>query len=278
MTLRDDFAQDGLVFLRGLIPAAQVEAVRADVLGVLDGLGWVDDDRPLVPPVNEGDEAYFPMYAEVQRLESFHRLGHAPALVDTVRALLQADDVLVHPRKIVRVNFPESEFATTAPHQDYVFNQGTTDVITAWVPLGGVDRERGGLKLLRGSHVGRLRKTHPNDTVGGLAIDIPDDDPAWDTIDYEPGDVVLFHSLTVHAAQPNRSGHLRLSADFRYQSASEPIATGSLHPHFYPAVPGWDDLTRGWSSTEAVAAPDGLEVHGEVHVDNVELATPSRFL
>jgi hypothetical protein len=278
MALRDDFARDGFVFLRGLLPAARVEAVRNDVLGVLDALGWIDGDRPVVPPVNEGDDLYFPMYTEVQRLESFHRLGHSPELVDTVRALLQEADLLVHPRKIARVNFPSSDFATTAPHQDYVFVQGSTDVITAWVPLGAVDRERGGLKLLPGSHTGALRATRPSHSVGGLRVDADDDDPAWSTIDYEPGDVVVFHSLTVHAAQPNRSGRLRLSADFRYQAASEPVATGSLLPHFHPRIPRWDELTKDWSGIEAIAVPDGLQIHHGVQVDDVRLATPSRFV
>jgi hypothetical protein len=59
------------------------------------------------------------------------------------------------------------------------------------------------------------------------------------------GDVLLFHSHTVHAARPNISdGALRISADYRFQSASLPVVADSLQPHMGRLR--WDDVYADW--------------------------------
>ena len=70
----------------------------------------------------------------------------------------------------------------------------------------------------------------------------------------------MFHSLTVHGALPNLSDRLRLSVDYRFQSAGEPIAETSLTPHFELKVPSWTDLSATWDSTDWCATPPALEV------------------
>ena len=60
----------------------------------------------------------------------------------------------------------------------------------------------------------------PVDVVAAEPVgdDVPEDRP-WAGADYEPGDVLLVHCLTLHRALPNRdpAGQLRLSADFRFR-------------------------------------------------------------
>ena len=38
----------------------------------------------------------------------------------------------------------------------------------------------------------------------------------------EPGDVIIFHCLTPHAALPNTGSSLRISGDFRWQHPDQP--------------------------------------------------------
>ena len=61
----------------------------------------------------------------------------------------------------------------------------------------------------------------------------------WASAAYHPGDVLLFHCLTPHAALPNTGTALRLSGDFRWQRPDRPApaelilgpaATRSLRP------------------------------------------------
>jgi ectoine hydroxylase-related dioxygenase (phytanoyl-CoA dioxygenase family) len=74
--------------------------------------------------------------------------------------------------------------------------------------------------------------------------------------------VLLFHSLTVHGALPNLTDRLRLSVDYRFQAAAEPIAGPSLTPHysFMAMMPAWDELAAGWGSAEWATSPAELAV------------------
>ena len=175
-------------------------------------------------------------------------------LVDLARDLL-GGPVLVHPRKIARVTFPGSEFPTP-PHQDFPLIQGTPDVFTFWLPLAECSLQDGALRVLRRSPSAGLRPASADPGVGGVGVPVrPDEEQDWASASYRPGDVLVFHSLTVHWAPPNRGERLRLSCDFRYQLASDPVVEGSLLPHYWPTVPGWEVLTDGWSTTRWVMGP-----------------------
>jgi ectoine hydroxylase-related dioxygenase (phytanoyl-CoA dioxygenase family) len=166
---------------------------------------------------------------------------------------LLSGDVVVHPRKIARMSFPGLRFPTP-PHQDALFNQVATDVLTAWVPLGDCRASSGGLRVLAGSAAWGVLKARADEGLGGESVDVPLDDPRWVEGDYRCGDVILFHSRTVHMAPANRGQSLRLSVDFRYQSTLEPVTAAMLSPHGHAAgqLPGWRELTEGWSSVKWV--------------------------
>ena len=253
---------EGCLFFRRLLPPADVRAVRRRTLRALERAGWLapdadpEDARPGSTVVNEGDEDFFDAYRDLQAGEVFHALAHQPALTGLMRTLV-ADDLLVHPRKIARISFPDNPRGTTPPHQDFRYIQGTTDVFTAWVPLGDCPVELGGLRVLRGSHRRGLIPSKWNDERAvGIEVEVDDADSDWASADYESGDVIIFHSLTVHGDVPNRTGVMRLSADYRYQSASEPLVQGSLRPHWHPRLPDWPELVTDWASLAPIAAPD----------------------
>ena len=45
----------------------------------------------------------------------------------------------------------------------------------------------------------------------------------WKTADFKAGDLLLFGMATVHMSTPNTTQHVRISADVRWQPATEPI-------------------------------------------------------
>lgn len=277
---------EGYLFFRGLLDEEATLAVRRDITTELDQLGWLaegsDPMQALRGPRATGEgpaptEAFFEAYTRVQRLQAFHELAHGTTIVDTVGAVIGAD-VLVHPRKIFRVSPAEGPQFVTPPHQDYRLIQGTTDVLTAWVPIGPCPDELGGLKVLAGSHRDGLLPARGVQATGGVTCDVAPDDPRWRSTDFEAGDVLLFHSLTVHGAKANRTPALRLSADFRYQDREQPVVDRSLLPHYWPEIPSYTELTRGWSSTSSVDAPDGLQVTTMADPMDDALAAPPSLL
>lgn len=271
--LRARLVADGAVFLRGLLDPAGVLAVRRGVAAALDASGWIApgtdpmEARPGAAAVREGSPTYCDMYTAVQSLEEFHALAHAEPL-RRVAAAVVGEPLLVIPLKILRASLPDDPDFVTPPHQDYALIQGSADVLTAWAPLGDVPAEMGGLRVLIGSHRGGFRPPVKRHGPGGVGVPVADDDPGWATADFAAGDVLLFHSFTVHAAVPNRSSRLRLSVDYRYQSAADPLTDFLLQPHHAPDVPGYGVLCRGWSTRRWVEAPPGL--HTVARADTLE--------
>lgn len=277
------FASEGYVFLRGLLPAADVLDVRAGLLDVVAAAGWLaegSDPADALPGPRayfEPEPDYFHMYRNLQAVEAFHRLAHDPAITAVLDGIV-GGDLLVHPRKIGRVSFPGCDLGLTPPHQDFPYIQGTPDTITAWVPLGAYAVGQGGLRLLPGSQVEGLRPMFPIPGVGGLGVSVTYDAPGWATTDYEPGDVLLFHSFTVHGSMPNEAERLRLSADFRYQCARDVCAPETLGPHYGDQMPPWDELTQGWSSRAWIAARDGIPTKPYDPVEELVVDDPPRLV
>lgn len=254
--LQQRLDEDSYLLFRGVLDPERVRAVRRDVLGVTMALGWTEEGFPrssrcTITPLREEDDRFIEGYQQVQHLESFHGLAHDESLLAVMHAVL-GPTAFPHPLKIARLAFPDHFEASTPPHQDYPNNQGTPELTAAWIPLGDVTPELGGLAILRGSHRWGLLPLAGHIGAGNRCSVIPPDMAEachWVTTDLALGDVLLFPSLTVHAALHNVSEFdLRLSVDFRYQLEGQALTPGCLEPHF--GLSSWEEIYRGWSSTD----------------------------
>jgi putative sterol carrier protein len=168
-----------------------------------------------------------------------------------MRALV-GPDVFTHPRKVGRLVWPNSMSTTPGiyVHQDFVV-EGVPDMFTSWVPLVDCPAELGGLAILTGSQnhgiVARLGQVDPADD-------------AWAGTDYRVGDVLVFHCLTAHGALPNRTTALRLSVDYRWQSAGTPLPADALKPHLLGSIPDWDELAADWRTRAWITPPPELTI------------------
>lgn len=255
--LREQARRDGYLYFRGLIDTESIRNLRQDFLEICHRHGWVEGGENLMDatctstPFMEGDEGYWPILDEFQRLESFHAFAHHPAILDVCDKLF-GEKTLVHPRNIGRIMFPENTKYTTPAHQDYIHIRGTEDTYTGWIPLGACPEELGGLSVLAGSHRFGIFPVKPALGAGGLGIDtapLEADGLGWVSGDFALGDALFFHSHTVHKALPNQTAdRIRLSVDYRYQGCSKPVTEGSLLPHFNRM--GWDEIYADWQSTK----------------------------
>ncbi len=105
----------------------------------------------------------------------------------------------------------------------------------------------GGLAIARGSHRQGVRDFTVSNGAGAMEV-IDPLEGSWVTGPLEAGDVLIFHSLTVHKGLPNLTERLRVSLDNRYQRASEPICERCLVP--YAGCGSWDEITAGWASED----------------------------
>ena len=230
-------AEDGYLFVPGLLDRAAVEAAREELLAHQDEL---TQDYPMrsrrMRDVLQGETLlgfFGALFGAAARSYDFIWLRHQ------------------HPGQ-----------AATLPHCDLVFmSRGTPDVLTCWTPFGDVAPGGGGLLILEDSH-----RTSPQRLAGYLEQDVdtycengPNADAVrsgdmrwehwrheagldwggeisgdavalreewggrWLTADYRMGDVLVFTMRTVHAGTDNHTGGIRLSTDSRYQRADAPV-------------------------------------------------------
>ena len=217
--LRERIAVDGYVFVRGLLDAEAVRAVGRRGLTHLQAAGWTagGPDPVTAPPqrpvraVRMRDAFGQSGYRQIVADPGFNRIAFDPPLAGLMARILGPDG-FCYPLRLPRVVYPAALVAHqpgNMVHKDYGAVQ---DMFTCWVPLGDVPRSLGGLAVLPGSQLSSQVRHRPLDRL----------EDGWRTADYRPGDVLVFHCLTTHAALPNRENRLRFSAEYRWQLADQP--------------------------------------------------------
>lgn len=253
-TLRARLAEDGYLFLRGLLPRQTILDVRARLLDKAQQGGWLAENSPIAAGIanrtaacKDPEPRYLSVFRNLWSDEALHRLRIDPAVLALFDRIF-GERALAHPMFVQRNIFPHSESFdfTTGIHQDRVHIGGATS-FAMWMPLGDCPREMGSLAVAAGSHAAGILPTKVGSGAGGMDIAVPIPG-TWVTGDFSAGDALIFQDVTVHKALPNRTGCIRMSFDARYQKLSEPIADVNLVP--YAGCGSWEEVYAGWSSRE----------------------------
>lgn len=254
---------DGYLYLPDILPVDEVVDVRDRVCRVLYEAGWLTSptELRLTPERRFTRDSLRQVYPQVQSIEECHRLAHVRSLMKLMKNLL-GDPTFCHPAKAIRLAAPtERESYVTWPHQDFAVLHVAVDVLTAWIPLTDCSVHKNGLRLVPGSHINGFLPTIFNPTgTRPIYVDGANFNAKWATAPYRPGDLVVFHSLTVHCGGPNMSNNFRLSVDARYQSIKDPLREEFAYPHGWPNTPDWDELCAGWTDRQWARLPCAARV------------------
>ncbi len=274
------FRTDGVVCLRGVMPADWLERMAAPVEEAISGdaaadlsemgdhLAAAGAERTVDTSVQDGDgpRGRFVAGTDHWRLQDeFLEFAVSSPLGAIVSALLGVDDVWLYEDSVL-VKEPGTE-ERTAFHQDMAyFHLDGDSVCTTWVPLDPVTAESGAVRYVLGSHLDRTRY-RPNLFVTTMSIpgtegeEVPDYDRVEVrgearivSFDTEPGDVVVHHARTIHGAHANASATRRRRAiSVRYAGTGTvfaPVPGAPGKPHHEVVAPGapLDDghFPRAW--------------------------------
>lgn len=246
--LRGRMRENGYLFLRGFFHREDVLAARRTVVGRMAAAGLLEPGTdPMLAVIRKGQKlAFKPELAENNA--ELDAILYRGKLMDFYRSLF-GEEVRHFDFTWFRAVGPG---VGTNPHCDIVYmGRGTRDrLYTAWVPIGDVPIELGGLMILEGSHrqKERLNPYLERDVDrycinGRHAKEIESGKKSWEwdgalshnpvslreklggrwlTANFRAGDLLTFPMHTVHASLDNPTELIRLSSDSRYQPASEP--------------------------------------------------------
>jgi hypothetical protein len=216
--LRRAAAEDGAIWLPGLIPATDVKPLSELVHTLLRELAWIDDaNRPLASTPAYDAPDFVLLQQRTFPSPHFDRLRRHPRLTEVLAIILDGPPTPIL-GDLVRVMSPRDPPHGTLPHQDAFYVKNKPGLWTAWTPLAPVPLALGPIAVWPGSHkLGEL--PHHGDGIGAQGVIIPDE-AQWVAADMAPGDVCLFAGRTVHRSLPNTTtDSMRISVDFRYAAS-----------------------------------------------------------
>jgi hypothetical protein len=254
--LRHRFDVDGYLYFPAAFPPSLVEPLRDAFLTALaPHVVWdVQEKTPVLEgePFFESDPLFDALYPRVQALEALHRLFHT-RVAQHLMQIVAGVPVFVYPMKMARIATPRRLGFETPPHQDAYSHHAGPTMAGIWVALHDVDANMGRLALLPGSHTRGVRPVHRAQGVGGVQCEIYPDETRWHVANVRAGDAIIFHSQTVHRAQPNSDARrVRLSVDTRFCDYGAPVFSTNLEPHHGCRIPGldWDFVYRDWAQED----------------------------
>jgi hypothetical protein len=272
--LQEEIDSRGYALIRGVLPHDDVAQLLREITQILAFAGWLlpgHDPLERIADLNaacgDPDPAFKRAYQDVFNLESFHALPHHPTLQQVMKMLV-SDRLLIHPKPIGRLIFPHCEQLTVHPHQDYRFMGGDPECFTVWIPLHDCPLNVGPLRVVDGSHrLGYIDHEDENLHVPEIpaTANVGGD---WVGGQINAGDVLIFHSLTVHAASPNLSNQLRISLDCRFQdyrrcfNPANVVFAGDSGKSWEKTYAGWrsDDLKYYWKGLPLEFQPSKEEI------------------
>jgi len=232
--MSDDFSTafdlDGYIVCRNVFTSDRV----TDLVSVIDG-----SLNPALAPVEYEADVHYPGAPESvnapggrtprRLLNAFGRdalfraAARDPAIVDTLRSLMGSDGILVSQNHHNCVMTKHPGFSSvTSWHQDIRYWRfDRRELVSVWIALGPETIGNGCLLVIPGSHTLEFEPGQfdaamffredyePN--AGLLASATP--------VELAAGDVLFFHSRTLHAAGRNASDVVKRSLVFTYRSA-----------------------------------------------------------
>lgn len=253
--LRERFNDWGYLYIKRYIPPADCERLLDAVLLACDP--YIRGNASSSPhlegePFFETDPVWDEIYPKIQSLEAFHTFFHQQHVLNLMEIVTGAP-VFVYPMKMARISTPGKIGFETPPHQDAHSHHAGPTMAGFWVPLHDVSEPMGRVKVLPKSHKLGVRPVFTTQGVGGVQCEIYENETTWHVSDVEAGDVLIFHSCTIHKAEPNTTSEaVRISVDTRFCDHGAAVFSTNLDPHHGWRIEGldWPSIYSGWQNSQ----------------------------
>lgn len=234
--LRNRLQEDGYLLIRGFHKRDQVLNARMEFLRKLEAMGRLDPHAHVEDGVIGAENKSGMWGGGTEQLQpdfpQFLDVVNSPAVLDFFGRLLGG------PAMTYDYKWPRAvaHGGNTGAHYDVVYmGRGTKNLYTMWTPFGDIPLEMGTLAMCLGSqHFTKIKQTYGEMDVDrdNIATGWFSEDPVeiveryggqWATTAFEAGDAIIFGMYMMHTSLNNSTNRYRISADTRYQLASEPV-------------------------------------------------------
>jgi len=231
----DEFLDNGFLVRRGLID----DVTSSNLVDLIDR-----SLRPALAPVEFEADVHYPGAPESRiapggntprrllhaysRDPQFQAIGRHPGVIETLQSLMGAESLLLsqNHHNCVMTKHPGYS-SVTSWHQDIRYWRfDRPELISTWLALGPENVDNGCLLVMPGSHRWELDPGRFDASLF-LRTDLPENEELLASaipVELERGDVLFFHSRTLHAAGQNQSDTVKRTLVYTYRSAdNQPI-------------------------------------------------------
>lgn len=191
------YNDDGYVVLPGLISPGEAEALRAEVMGIMDTIGL--------------GLSKLRQTSEFLKNSALDRFVNDPKFLEIASRLMGGPSTLYLPFTAVKSAGGGGQFHF---HQDNQYTRFDGPGINMWFALTPMTEENGCLKVVPRSHLNGTLPSFSPDNDGHKAVTIEPTD--FVPIVMQPGDCVAFSRLTVHGSGPNETDQPRVAYALQY--------------------------------------------------------------
>lgn len=224
-----DFDRDGYYIFRSLISTQEVEALVKVIEHSLN---------PALAPVEFEADVHYPgapasrnapggrtprrLLHAYGRDSHFQHIARHPEVIRILKALMRSDTLFLSQNHHNCVMTKHPGFSSvTSWHQDIRYWRfDRRELVSTWLALGPENRDNGGLMIIPGSHQLDFEQGQ-FDAALFLRTDLADNhDLLAKAVDVElnAGDMLLFHSRTLHAAGQNETDIIKRSLVYTYRT------------------------------------------------------------
>jgi len=164
------------------------------------------------------------LYDRIQMMPSLLALPNSKPCIQLAQNLHHTDRIGVWPRVQMRLDLREDKQSHIRWHTDNMYNEGTEFSYTYWISIVNMISNMGLPRIAKGSHKlkdikflqdgddeRRFNYTLPDSIISNLDV--------WDFDSLDAGDLLLFHSMTIHTGMMNSlDSRARLTGLFRMQN------------------------------------------------------------
>ncbi|MFK7993506.1 MAG: phytanoyl-CoA dioxygenase family protein [Granulosicoccus sp.] len=230
-----DFNRDGYFVARDLFSTDHVKALVALIDHSL---------KPALAPVEFEADVHYPgapvsrqapggqtprrLLHAFGRDSLFQQVGKHPQVVQLLKKLMNAGQIRLSQNHHNCVMTKHPGFSSvTSWHQDIRYWRfDRRELVSTWLALGPETRENGGLLVIPGSHTLDFEPGQFDASLF-LRTDLDDNAELLDkavVVELQAGDMLFFHSRTLHAAGQNETDMIKRSLVYTYRAEdNQPI-------------------------------------------------------
>jgi len=225
----ESFQRDGYFVEKGLLSdrevSALVELIDASLSPAMAPVEYeADVHYPGAPSSKSAPGGQTPrrLLHAYSRDKQFQQIGQHPKVLEMLRALMDSDDLRLSQNHHNCIMTKHPGFSSvTSWHQDVRYWRfDKRELVSTWLALGPENQQNGGLLVIPGSHTLDFEPGQFDASLF-LRTDLKANEALLAkavAVELEPGDMLFFHSRTLHAAGQNETKIIKRSLVYTYRS------------------------------------------------------------